>query len=134
MECFKGANFILGEKTNNRLESINVKVKSVCSKYACLSKFFDQFFAVLSCLCNERDQESLMAKKKVILLEDVDEKQYAQLLTPYAFDFLHKQLNLKNKVKLTESGVLSSEGTLTVTEDSCQCKFWCTMHLPCLSC
>ena len=30
--------------------------------------FFDQFFAVLSCLQNERDHESLMAmaKKKVI--------------------------------------------------------------------
>jgi len=133
VECFKGANFTLGEKTNNRLESINAKVKSVCSKYASLSKFFDQFFAVLSCLRNERDHESLMAmaKKKVIPLEDVDEKQYAELLTPYAFNFLQKQFNLKNKVKFTESGVLSSEGTLTVTEDSCHCKFWSTMHLPC---
>lgn len=34
MECFKGANFTAGERTNNRLESINAKVKSVCSKYA----------------------------------------------------------------------------------------------------
>ena len=50
VECFKGVNFTAGERTNNRLESINAKVKSVCSKYASLSTFFNQFFAVLSCL------------------------------------------------------------------------------------
>ena len=42
VECFKGANFCVGEKTNNRIESINAKVKSVCLKYASLSTFFDQ--------------------------------------------------------------------------------------------
>ena len=41
-ECFKG--YTVGERTNNRLESINAKVKSVCSKYASLSTFFEQFF------------------------------------------------------------------------------------------
>ena len=44
VECFKGANLTMGEKTNNRLECINSKIKSVCSKYASLTTFFDQFF------------------------------------------------------------------------------------------
>ena len=44
VEFFKGTNFTLGEKTNNRLESINAKVKSVCSKYANLATFFNEFF------------------------------------------------------------------------------------------
>lgn len=133
VECFKGINFTLGEKTNNRLESINAKVKSVCSKYASLSKIFDQFFAVLSCLRNERDHDSLMAmvKKRVATFLSSDEEQYAQLLTPYAFGFVHKQLDLKKKVKMTEGGVLSSEGVLSVTKDNCHYKFWCAMHLPC---
>ena len=48
VECLKSADFTLGENTNNHLESINAKVKSVCSKYVSLSKFFDQFFAVLT--------------------------------------------------------------------------------------
>ena len=47
VECFKGANFTLGEKTNNRLECINSKIKSVCTKYASLSTFFTQFFRFL---------------------------------------------------------------------------------------
>ena len=83
------------------------------------------FFAVLSCLRNERDHNSLkvMAKKKVMTFQNTDEEQYAQLLIPYAFDVLHEQLDLRKKVKINGSGVLSSEGMLMVTEDKCQCKF-----------
>jgi len=55
VECFKSACITFGERTNNRLESINSKVKSVCSKFASLSQFFDQFFSVLSVLQSERD-------------------------------------------------------------------------------
>ena len=43
-----GSKFTLGERTINRLECINSKVKSICSCYADLSMFFDQFF--LLCL------------------------------------------------------------------------------------
>lgn len=32
VECFKGRNLTLGNRTNNRLESINEKIKSICSK------------------------------------------------------------------------------------------------------
>ena len=43
------------ERTNKRLENVNGKIKSVCSRHANLSKFFDDIFAVLSTLCKERD-------------------------------------------------------------------------------
>jgi len=72
-----------------------------------------------------------MVKKKARCFQNSDEEQYIKLLTPYAFEFLHKQLELKQKVKMTDSGVFSSEGVLLVTEDNCQCKFWSTMRLPC---
>ena len=48
VECYKSLNFTLGEKTNNRLESNNGKLKSVCSWFASLSCFFDHF--LLFCL------------------------------------------------------------------------------------
>ena len=36
------------------------------------------------------------------------------------------------KVKIKEDGTVnSSAGVLLVTADSCQCRFWKTMHLPC---
>ena len=138
VECFRGFSFTLGEKTNNRLESINGKVKSVCSRYVSLSKFFEQFLAVLSSLRNERDHATLMAlvKRVTTLPHDSVEVQYEQLLTPYACKFVSKQLQLRNKASIdsiadTECTILSSEGTLTVTAAICQCKFWTTMHLPC---
>ena len=130
VECYKGANFTLGEHTNNRLESINAKVKSVCSKYASLSTFFDQFFAVLSSLRNERDQSTLMtlAKKSVTKFSPN---------SPYATSYIYKQLDLRKKVKLGNDNGVSCEVSsstgrkLNVTNDSCQGSFWMSMHLPC---
>ena len=72
-------------------------------------------------------------KKRVTIFDDASpEQQYAMFLTPYALNFVCKQLELRNRVKFTEDGnVYSSEGILSVTSDSFQCKFWNTMHLPC---
>ena len=136
MECFKGANFTLGERTNNRLESINAKVKSVCSKYASLSTFFDQFFLALACLRNERDHNTLMAlaKRRVSPFSpNSPEEKFAEILTPYAASYIY---TLRERVKIDEDDgvkckVLSSIGPLSVTADSCQCSFWLSMHLPC---
>lgn len=141
VECYKGVHFTLGESTNNRLESINGKIKSVCSRHVNLQTFFSQFFAVLSCLRNERDHASIMAivKKRVITASrDSPDWQYATLLTPYALEFVQKQLLLRDRVAITNASnsaeqytISSSEGTLLVTANCCQCKFWRTMHLPC---
>lgn len=129
----------MGERTNNRLESINAKVKSVCSKYANLSSFFDQFLAVLSCLRNERDHSTLMAlaKKRVSAYSaNSPEEEFANLLTPYAVKYVYKQLALRNKVGVIDDDgvqctVSSFSGILSVTANTCQCTFWTTMHLPC---
>ena len=137
VECFKG--YTVGERTNNCLESINAKVKSVCSKYASLSTFFEQFFSFLSCLRNGRDHSTLMAlaKKRVSSFSpDSPEEQFSLLLTPYAADYVHKQLSLQSKVKIDQDDgitctINSSNGILSVTIDSCQCTFWKSMHLPC---
>ena len=82
------------------------------------------------------------------------EKSFFDLLTPYAFDYVKKQLSLKAKVvceEETDTGltVLSHEGMLidifeqmhipvfacigilNVTRDTCSCKFSTTMLLPC---
>ena len=56
-----------------------------------LSKFFDQFFAVLSSLRNKRDHATLMAlAKRKVDIKDPVEMEYASLLTPYALAFVSK--------------------------------------------
>ena len=121
VECFKSFSFTLGERTSNRLEiveNINGKIKSVCSRHASLSKFFDHIFAVLSTLRNEQDHNNIMAlvKNPVATFSNA-EKSFIDLLTPYAFDYVKKQLSLKAKLvceEETDAGftVLSHEGML----------------------
>ena len=139
VQCFVGINFTLGERTTNRLESINAKVKSVCSKYASLNTFFDEFNLALSCLRNERNHSNLMALVKKTVLPfppDSPEIQFTELLMPYAASYVRKQLVLRVKVKIDEDNgvvckVFSSSGILSVTDDRCQCSFWLSMGLPC---
>ena len=107
-------------------------MKSVCSKYISSTENFDLLFSLLR---NERDHETIMAavKKRVnIFDDDSPEQQYAMFLMPYALNYVCKQLELRKRVKFSRDGdVYSSEGILSVTSDSGQCKFWNTMHLPC---
>ena len=48
-----------GKHTNNRLESINQKIKSVCSVYSNLNGFFRELLTVLTCLRVERHNVAL---------------------------------------------------------------------------
>lgn len=115
VECFKSTCVNFGERTNNRLESINSKVKSVCSKFASLSRFFDEFFSVLSVLRNERDHSTVMAMVKKPVIFESDQDEFANLVTPYAHHFILKQQTLRKKVKILNQEndlftVSSSEG------------------------
>jgi len=61
---------------------------------------------------------------------------YAEVLTPYATTYVHKQLALRSRVNIEKDNgvqceVASSNGQLKVLIDSCQCTFWNSMHLPC---
>ena len=91
VECFKGANLTVGVSTNNRLESINAKIKSVCMKYASLTTFFYQFFTVLAFLHNEHDHSTLMAmaKKPALAfppeLPEVNTLKFSPLMPPLMF-------------------------------------------------
>ncbi len=114
-------------------------MKSVCSKHASLSTFFDKFFRVLSCLRNERNHSTLMAlaKKQVsIYSPGFPEEKFMDVLTLYANGFVQKQLSLRSNVTMvsdngTSCTILSSNGHLNVTTYDCQCVFWKSMHLPC---
>ena len=64
--------------------------------------FFDQFFAVLSCLRNERDHVTLMAmvkKRAGKFAPKSPEEQFAEILT---LDVVEKQLNFRKKVVIIE--------------------------------
>ena len=137
--CYKNSQFTLGELTNNRLESMNGKVKSVCSRFASLDTFFTEFFAVLRVLRGERTHSHIMQCVMTRATPDVslsaDDMQYSDHVTPFAYSQIRKQLLLRDSAKMADDGsgrFETSEGVIVATETSCQCSFWTTRKMPCL--
>ena len=137
VQYFKSRCFTLGETTNNRLESLNGKIKSVCSRYASLDAFFADFFSLLRVLRGETEHKAIInsistTSRKVAHLTD-DDRRYSSLLTPYAYNLVLAQIALRDAAKLSVDGtpVLSTEGPLLVTTSSCECAFRASYRLPC---
>ena len=157
---YKTGNFLNG--TNNRLECINQKLKSVITRYSSLEEFIDKFFLILRVLRSERDHKAALVVQKVPVTyhshnNEADHKavlvvqkvpvtyhslnneamvSYMQYLTPYAYQFVAKEMELKEKVQLQNKGdntfeSWSSEGLIMVTSSTCECTSWMSMKLPC---
>lgn len=125
--------------TNNRLESINGKLKQVVNRHSSLEEFIEKFFVILTALRTERDHKAALVFQKVKVnpfRDDSPQSMYSRLLTNYAADFVHKQLELAGKVSsITSEGdkytVKTSEGQKSVTLSNCECIFSRSMLLPC---
>ena len=134
---FSTGNFL--NSTNNRLECINQKLKSVISRYSSLEEFIEKYFLILRVLRSERDQKAALTVQKVpVTFHDATDVSldYMKYLTPYAYQFVSKQLSFKDKVNLPEPtedtfSVVSSEGEIKVTPTTCTCSSWLSMKLPC---
>ena len=139
VDGLKNDNLTFQNRTNNRIESINQKLKSVISKYSSLPQFFSQLIITLDSLRAERDHRALSVFQKVPITPfkpDSPEYLYMQILTPYALGYVVRQLSLADKVKiLGNSGdvyeINSSEGINRVTVSDCDCGFHKSMQLPC---
>lgn len=136
---YSTGNFLNG--TNNRVESLNAKLKSVISRHSSLEEFIENFFLILRVLRAERDHIAGLTIQKVPVLfhstKDPACISYMKYLTPYAYKFVAKQIELKAKVKLPDCDVdeqiniTTSEGSVSVTSSTCQCIAWKSMRLPC---
>ena len=130
-------------RTNNRLESINQKIKSVVSKNSDLNTFWIDLMQCLNTMNVERDQKAVNVQLKMpvgINMTDTDVDKYAELLTPFAFSHIKEQYELTKKVKLLnfyeENGnhiaQFNSSGKVIKTcQNSCECSFAKVMRLPC---
>ena len=79
--------------TNNRLESVNGKLKQVISCHSSLEEFILKFFIILTSLRTERDHSAAIAVQKVKVhhfSSDSPEAIYCELLTNYASSFVTK--------------------------------------------
>lgn len=140
VDGLKNATCNFMNRTNNRVESINQKLKSVISRYSGVTQFFQDLMKCLNTLRIERDHRALeIVMKRRVSLHDSDTSfgRYMSFLTPYSFEFVKDQLENASKVQIIQqidekSCVLRSQGrSITTTIDSCPCGFVSAMKLPC---
>ena len=136
---FTTGNFL--NRTNNRLESLNQKLKSGIDKRSSLEYFFRDFFSLLSVLRNEVDYRAIKPtiKHKINRFPlHSPEDAYASFLIPYACKYLLDQIRIADLATyqwgISNSGVhniQTSDGMIKVTHQSCTCLFSKSMLLPC---
>ena len=86
--------------TNNRLDSLNGKLRQVINRHSSLEEFIDRFFIILSTLRYEREHKAAVMFQKVKVQNygvGSPEYQYFQLLTAFASAYVIKQLRLHHK-------------------------------------
>ncbi|KAH9360148.1 hypothetical protein HPB48_009590 [Haemaphysalis longicornis] len=137
---FTGPQFFmnsLNNTTNNRLEAINDKLKSVIKPHTSLEEFLPALFAVQHALPDERDQKAVNSvyKRPTCPERDTDKSCYQPALTTYAFEFVKKHHEWSKKITFEQTGQTftskcSSGDTLTALTD-CNCSFRLSMLLPC---
>ncbi|XP_043271633.1 uncharacterized protein [Venturia canescens] len=135
---FMQSNFL--NITNNRLESLNAKVKSVVKRYTTLEDFVRSFFILVMCLNDERDHKAAYTYQKIAVQAfDAESPEYffSHLLTKYAFRFVEKELHPENRTDFTmvegNDGFLTRIDGTTIHTNSelCDCLFFVSMKLPC---
>ncbi|KAL1429649.1 hypothetical protein MTO96_015917 [Rhipicephalus appendiculatus] len=111
--------------TNNRAENINAKLKSIVDRHSSLENFVKSFFCYVRAARQERSHKaaSMLQKKRVLKNSDEDHQLYCQLLTPYAYKHIERQLRLSNEANAHSNSV--------ATANDCNCSFRVAMCLPC---
>ena len=113
--AFKYQQHNMGELTTSRLENLNRRIKAVTCSFSSLTHFFDNFHVVLKLLRQTRNHNYIVNISKQSSLDSVstmDEKQYRDLLTPYAFRVLKQEID-------SSTNVITNTHTTTIEECSC---------------
>ncbi|CAG5090336.1 Protein of unknown function [Cotesia congregata] len=126
----------LGNKTNNRLESINAKIKQVCKKNSPLSITIKDFFEWYS---SHKTQSRLRTAKQFLkrpnrTVEDSARQQYINKLSKYACNKVFLEMKSSENINCPEIDKLTDTckfGNFETSVRTCQCPFYISMHLPC---
>ncbi|XP_036335427.1 protein FAR-RED IMPAIRED RESPONSE 1-like [Rhagoletis pomonella] len=128
----------LMNRTNNRVESINQKLKQVIQKRSSLLEFLRSFFVYCDSHTNEIDSKAakMFMKSKVYIKRGSILEKYSNFLTDGAFEHISDEIKRHEYVNIThvcEDGCLIERRgtTLQVTKDFCSCTTSASSLLPC---
>ena len=88
-------------RTNNRLESINAKLKSVVTRYSDMVSFQDlmKCIASLKAVQNQRALNTI-SKTPLTSYQTDSHKKYGKLLTPFAYSHMKKELDIADQAEV----------------------------------
>ncbi|KAG8174278.1 hypothetical protein JTE90_021712 [Oedothorax gibbosus] len=135
----QNASFIFKNRTTNRVESLNEKIKQVVTRYSTLSNFFTDLMISVSSTNVERDHKALTISERVpVRNEDLDgtELQIRQTLTKFAADHVIDEYRASMKITFSNVGedsanLCTKSRIITTTVSSCSCGGTTSMGLPC---
>ena len=141
---FSMRNSNLNNFTNNTLELLNQNIKLIIMFKHNFLDFVDKFFIFLSSRKIERDVKIInLLTKKSFTKVDENLKEYFNILTPYAFDYVKKEYSyLASTMEYPEPSANDNESShvykvlfrgmsVEVTANYCTCYKRLSMLLPC---
>src|SRR6218665_475397 len=137
VEGLRAQHLTLGESANNGLESINAKIKSLCTKDASLQRCFADFRSFISSMRIECRHRALTDfSKKPTIPVPAELVPYSGFLTPFAFQFVMAQYDKSLHAQFTARSedyfiFEIQESSIFATPASCGCRAYCTKRLPC---
>jgi len=136
--CWQRQNVTFGERTNNRLESVNRRLKAVVKTSSTLPVFFKDLLATVNCMRHERDHSFVTTMEKVSVKpfpHGSVEDEFSSSITPFAFQFVLHQLKLSSTTDVTVTdgnvAIVVDGKTEQMCPDKCVCAFSKAMGLPC---
>lgn len=128
----------LSNETNNRVESMNQKMKQIIEKRSSPPVFIESLFIFITSHNNAIDYKASQnfMKTKTKYLPDNDQNSYQNLLTEKGFELLMKEWSWYARIKINiiseEKGSYTENGVeFEVTVNDCQCKVRSSSLLPC---
>ena len=128
----------LGNRTNNRVESLNQKVKQVSDRNAKFDSFATDLVNFLHMHRTEINGKLCKTVNKVSTkstMEATPENQYRQVLTDYAFKLVETQIQKSREVTMTETwdqfSCTSGGQDYNASRTLCTCDFQKQYKLPC---
>ena len=127
--------YTLGNNTNNRLESINQKIKQCVDKNSKFDSFAKDFIAFLNTHRTEINGKLCKVSAKVPVVtssESPPEYMYRNILTPFALQLVEEQLKQREKVEITqEDGIFQTrDSRYKFSAQECDCGFFSQYLLP----
>lgn len=129
VECYTNKVYHYQNRTNNRLESLNQKLKSVLTKYGKLNRFFSDLMQTIFCLNLEKDFKTI--KPKTTNAWDIE---YKQLLTNFAYEAYFKDQSGYNSFEfstLERNIAIIMNQNIVTRENTCNCTFYSVMGITC---